>query len=358
MKLLLVGTDRDIFKAGTAVRNRIARFGSEHTDALDSIVLSTKKHGAASSQELAQNVHVHPTNSISRFLYGIDALQIARKLLRPDAISAQDPFETGLVALLIARHFHIPLMVEVHTDFLAPSFARHSLLNHLRVMIAGFVLRRASGGYVVSEKLKRELQERYRLSIPIDVLPIYVDTSRFASVMHTQHPRFATALLWVGRLEEEKNPVLALHAFIDARKAGHNVGLTIVGAGSLLEQLKSIVKQEDVEEWVEFPGHVLDVLPFYKTADLLLVTSTYEGYGMVIVEALSAKIPVLSSDVGVARESGAIISDSSKYASALISWLSGPRNPGILSLQTYQNEEEYFARVAALYATPVGKSRV
>ena len=120
-------------------------------------------------------------------------------------------------------------MIEMHTDFLAPSFAKHSLLNRLRVFIAGYVLRRAAGGYAVSEKLAQAVKEKYHLKVPIGVLPIYVDTKRYASLAHVPHPRFSTALLWVGRLEEEKNPMLALDAFVTACREGLDAGLTLRG---------------------------------------------------------------------------------------------------------------------------------
>jgi len=352
---MLIGTDRMIFTPESAVRRRITRFGSAYTQALDSIVFSTRSHKIATAQTLAPAVHAYPTNSRSRLLYGWNAFCIARRLPRPDAVSAQDPFETGLAALFIARYFGVPLMVEMHTDFLAPSFGRHSLLNRVRLMIAGYVLRHAAGGYAVSERICTAVRERYHVKVPLDVLPIYVDTARFASLVHTRHPRFNTALLWVGRLEEEKNPRLALDALVAARGAGFDAGLTFVGGGNLMEQLKNQARQCGVAQWVEFAGQAGDVLPYYASADVLLVTSAYEGYGMVIVEALAAGVPVLSTDVGIAREAGAVIAGSAKeqYAEALVHWLKNTHERGVLKFNPYASEDEYFSRVAALYASIV-----
>ncbi|MDR3547300.1 MAG: glycosyltransferase [Candidatus Pacebacteria bacterium] len=301
---MLIGTDRAIFASDSAVRERIARLGSSYTDGLDSIVLSARKHGISEPQELAPKVHAYPTNSRSRLLYGWDALRVAKRVSRPDIVSAQDPFETGLAALFISRFWKVPLAVEIHTDFLAPSFTKHSLLNRLRVLIAGYVLRRAAGGYAVSDDLRDRIVARYHLVKPFQVLPIYTDVSRFAPVAHTKHSRFETALLWVGRMEEEKNPERALEALVAALRAGFNVGLTFVGDGSLRTALEARAQREHVSEWVEFVGRVTDVAPYYATADLLLVTSEYEGYGMVIVEALAAGVPVLSTNVGIAKEAG------------------------------------------------------
>jgi glycosyltransferase involved in cell wall biosynthesis len=355
---MLIGTDRGIFAPDTVVRHRIARLGSGYTDALDSIVLSTRKHGVSESQELAPKVHAHPTNSFSRLFYVRDAVRIARKLERPGVISAQDPFETGLVALFISRYWKVPLAVEVHTDFLAPAFAKHSLLNWVRVRIAGYVLSQAAGGYAVSQKIKDSVRARYRAAPPLEVLPIYTDVSRFAALTHEKHSRFQTALLWVGRMEREKNPERALDALVAARRAGFDVGLTFVGTGRLRASLEEKVRRENVAEWVEFVGTVSNPLPsplpYYATADLLLVTSEYEGFGLVIVEALAAGVPVLSTDVGVAREAGAQIAEGN-FSESLIEWLkhmdldSGSRTRGVLKLSIYANEDEYLSRVVACY---------
>ncbi len=345
---MLIGTDRNIFTNGSLVQRRIARLGSEYLKGLDSIVFSMRGHNIKGPQELAPAVHAHPTNSRSRFFYGCDAIRIAKRLPRPDIVSAQDPFETGLVALRIARHFKVPLSVEVHTDFISPSFARSSFLNHLRVMAAGYVLRRANRIYVVSERVKEKIQEKYNLAVPISVLPIYTDTKRFSAVKHSQHPKFKTALLWVGRFEKEKNPILALRALAYARGKGYDAGLTFVGSGRLEKILKKQTHKLDLDEYVEFVGWVQDLASYYANADILLVTSEYEGYGMALVEALSAGVPVLSTGVGIAQEAGAFIADNN-YCQSLIVWLEGDRAQGRLKLHSYMSEDEYMAAVKAYY---------
>ena len=57
------------------------------------------------------------------------------------------------------------------------------------------------------------------------------------------------------------------------------------------------------EPWVE--KHVL--YSYYKTADLFLLTSLYEGYGLTLAEANAAGSKIISTDVGISREVGAKI---------------------------------------------------
>ena len=353
---MLIGTDRNIFTASSVVRRRIVLLATTHFDSVTSIVFSARSHKISQKIEDG-NFHAYPTSSRSRLLYGWDAFSIARRLERPDIVSAQDPFETGLVALFISRLYGVPLAVEVHTDFLAPSYRRHLLLNKARVVIAGYVLKRAAGGYAVSQKMKDSIVKHYNLKVPFSVLPIYIDLSRFEEIAQKKESEYGARtklenderiLLWVGRMEPEKNPVLALEAFIQARQKGHNIRLIFVGSGSLLEAVKRKVAEARLTEYVEFTETFVDPVPFYAKADLLLVTSEYEGYGMVVVEALAAKVPVLSTDVGIAREAGADIV-SGDFATALDNWLVREPKAVRLQLRSYSNEEEYLLKVAKCY---------
>jgi len=86
--------------------------------------------------------------------------------------------------------------------------------------------------------------------------------------------------------------------------------------------------------------------PYYKLADLVLVTSRYEGFGAVIVEALSAGKPVLSTDVGIAKEAGAIITSSEQYSKALTEWFRSGPHRGELMLRVDSDIRSYMFRLA------------
>ena len=90
-----------------------------------------------------------------------------------------------------------------------------------------------------------------------------------------------------------------------------------------------------------------DVAPYYALTDLVLFPSKYDGYGMVIIEALAAGKPVLSTDVGIAREAGAIIAKPEEFPNALLEWFkSGPRTAELKNYQ-YKNFDEYIAAYCA-----------
>lgn len=98
----------------------------------------------------------------------------------------------------------------------------------------------------------------------------------------------------VGSIKQEKNHSLLLRAF--AQIDHPNARLMLVGDGEGREALLSLATELGVSSRVIFAGFRPDPTPFYKTADLFVLSSDYEGFGNVIVEALSCGTPVVSTD--------------------------------------------------------------
>lgn len=240
---------------------------------------------------------------------GESSVQAAIRILREtkredfDMVSAQDPFFVGLLAWRVARRARARLNVQVHADLDAQGALRH--------VLAQLVLRHADSVRVVSHKIQTQVQ-RLGVRAPIVVLPLYVDLGRYKAVVR-QPERM---VLWVGRFEPEKDPLLA----IDVIKKIPGAKLVMLGQGSLERILKEKAKGMDVE----FPGWQ-DPLPYLARAGAVLCTSVQESWGLSMVEALAAGVPVVAPDVGVAREAGAIVVPRGELARAVIEALTSGR---------------------------------
>ncbi len=99
-------------------------------------------------------------------------------------------------------------------------------------------------------------------------------------------------ILFIGRLVEEKNPCAALEIF--SKLSNKQCLLEIIGDGNLLEKLQEKANKLSITERVNFVGKQDDILPFIQKADALILTSKYEGFGMVLVEAIAVGVPVIS----------------------------------------------------------------
>jgi glycosyltransferase involved in cell wall biosynthesis len=98
-------------------------------------------------------------------------------------------------------------------------------------------------------------------------------------------------ILWIGRLEPQKDAGLALDV---ARALGGSVHLTMLGDGAQVAEIDRRIAAEKLP--VTRIGYVANAAPYLAGADALLITSLYEGGPAVAVEALAQGVPVVSTD--------------------------------------------------------------
>ena len=112
-----------------------------------------------------------------------------------------------------------------------------------------------------------------------------------------------------SRLEVEKNIDLAIKAFKEVVQKIPKAGLIIVGKGSEQGRLEALCLRLSLKQSVVFEpwADKQTLASYYKTADLFLNTSLFEGYGMTFVEAKAAGCKIVSTDVGIAPETEAIL---------------------------------------------------
>jgi glycosyltransferase involved in cell wall biosynthesis len=101
-------------------------------------------------------------------------------------------------------------------------------------------------------------------------------------------------IVTVGSMKAQKNHVLLMRAFAQLDRP--DARLMFVGDGPRRNGLMALAQNLGIANQVIFAGFHLDPTPFYKTADLFVLSSDYEGFGNVIVEALACGTPVVSTD--------------------------------------------------------------
>jgi glycosyltransferase involved in cell wall biosynthesis len=145
-------------------------------------------------------------------------------------------------------------------------------------------------------------------------------------------------ILWIGRLEPQKDPQLALQTIQDMD--GH---LTMLGEGALGEEIKRQISAKGLENKVTLAGYAPQIEPYLAAADALLITSRYEGGPAVAVEALAQGVPVVSTDCSyllhdliTTAEAGRIVASRNSHdlAVALALVCASPRAPEKLQALT------------------------
>lgn len=146
-------------------------------------------------------------------------------------------------------------------------------------------------------------------------------------------------LIAVGSLKEQKDYPTLLLAVKQVIETGEDVSLLILGTGPLQQALEEQRRVLQLEDQVHFGGFVADPGPFYRAAGLFILSSAWEGFGNVIVEAMAAGIPVVSTDCrsGPAEilENGRYgrlvpVGDAQALAAAILASLVSAQTPEVL----------------------------
>ena len=306
----MISTDKGLFEDGAPVRARLLE-QSELVSSIDVVVL-TPKGERFKKTKLGKRLTLHPTASTGRFAYLSDAYNISKEILRTEVegkwlITTQDPFFIGALGYILSRQFHTPLHLQLHTDPSNLIWKTARLRNRFEVLIARFLLTHADGVRVVSERVRHFVLALGVSPEKITVVPIWVDVKKFEKGvaqfdLHRSYPSFSRIILSMGRLEPEKNYFKLIKVFAQILKAHDDTMLLIVGSGSERERLTILVRSLGIENAVVLLPWARDVVSYYKTSDIYVQPSFYEGWGMAVIEAMSAGLPVVMTDVGCAGE--------------------------------------------------------
>lgn len=107
----------------------------------------------------------------------------------------------------------------------------------------------------------------------------------------------------VGRLHPDKDQTTLIKGFAKALpELPSGALLAIMGSGRLEDQLKQLAVDLNVADSVIFLGQVANGRRYFKAFDLFVLSSDHEPFGMVLLEAMAAGVPVIATDCGGARE--------------------------------------------------------
>ena len=169
-------------------------------------------------------------------------------------------------------------------------------------------LDRSSGIIVINKTEYQQFQQRYPHK-KIVLIPNAIDTTKYTTARdHGFKKRYnidphAKLMLIVGRIDPQKNQLALVERFHSIKN--NNTQLLLLGPvtnAHYYQQIQSVIAQQDLSQQVHIiPGlepHHSDLVQAYLNADLFLLPSIHEPFGIVALEAMAAKCPVLANPVG------------------------------------------------------------
>ena len=244
---------------------------------------------------------------------GIEVLRLPQKLMsRIRLINAKA--DSGAIL-----HTHLP-HAELFCLFFLRNTAKLVTTRHLagpysrRIpefigkILLNLVVARSKCVIAISEVVKEDIKNKTRilrtsgkklcvihygfsLAMPTDFVSLRSRVSR------NQNRRIVLGT--ISRLEKQKN----LETLIRAIKLlDYKVELKIIGEGSQGDFLKSLVNTLELQDCVTFLGKTREVKEFLDSVDIFVLSSKYEGFGIVLVEAASRGKPILASNLQICKE--------------------------------------------------------
>lgn len=297
------------------------------------IVLAPHSYKAANNEKLG-NLEVHRfkyflPSKLQRLAYGagiipnvkssfLAKMQIpnflmseymsARKLIKkykPDILHAHWLIPQGILAVFLKKIYKIPLVVTVHGSDLFP------LKNPVFKSLQKTVLENCDACTVNSVATKNEIIARFpQFKNKIIIIPMGVDVKKFSAKTANKPKKYKNKkmILFVGRLNEQKGVEYLIKSVPYIKKNHPSIKLLIIGEGSYRTHLENVARSLNVRKNADFLWGIphSKITDYYRMSDIFVLPSITsrigtEGLGLVLLEAMAAKAPVIGTNTGGIR---------------------------------------------------------
>ncbi len=260
---------------------------------------------------VAENISFHEVNvnTYPLFEYPNYSLNLTSKMVDVVKYEQLDllhvhyaiPHATSAVLarqILASEGFRIPVVTTLHgTDITIvgrdPSFQP----------VVNYSINESDGVTAVSDYLRRETYERFDIRSEIEVIPNFVDTNRFRRLDKDHFkralcPNGEKLLIHVSNFRPVKNAAQVVEVFHRLRSEKKNVKLLLVGDGPDRTTAERLARDLGVFDDVRFLGKQEPIEELLSIADIFVMPSGSETFGLAALEAMSCSIPVVASNIG------------------------------------------------------------
>jgi len=235
-----------------------------------------------------------------------DMLEFLRKE-KVDIIHSHGMASMAILSLTAARALKVPHVLTFHTmaneaiRYYSPIPVREDIMVELVWTYLRNMLKRPEVVIAPSAPVKQELEDHGVIMKACEVVPTGVDCRRFTPEKYDKKflERYGfggkRVMLHVGRLSMEKRLDIVLDAVAALSSKMPDLRLLVVGTGPAMEQYKRKVSDLGIADRVAFTGFLPDdELPIaYASCEALVISSTFETQGLVVLEALASGTPVV-----------------------------------------------------------------
>ena len=318
---------------------RIAIFSDTYTPDINGVATSTKilkdeliNHGhevlvVTSELPSDSDYDDDPNDNILRVpgleiqaLYGYRACNIYSfkgmkeiKSMNIEVIHVQTEFGIGIFGRIVGEALNIPVVYTYHTmwadysHYVNPinSTAIDGLIKKAITRISKFYGDKSAELIVPSIKTKEAL-EKYGLHKNMHIIPTGLELDKFDpknkddklinQIKEKYGIKDQFIVTFLGRIAKEKSIDVLIDAMKEIVKENDNILCLIVGGGPYLDELKELVKDDQIEKYIIFTGPKLsqEVPSYYHLSNVFVSASVTETQGLTYIEAMASGIPAVA----------------------------------------------------------------
>ena len=258
---------------------------------------------------------------------------------KPDIAHSHHPFLLGYTAIRIAHHYGMPIVFTHHTryeDYTHYAPGDSLALKRFVVQLSTGYCNLCDQVFAPSQSIA-DLLALQGVTTPISVVPTGVDGTLYATAsgsrFRQEHkiPEDAYVVGHVGRLAPEKNLSFLVKAVRQYLLKNERAWFLVVGNGPSAAEIKTLFSEGELNGRICLTGSLSgqELVDAYHAMDVFAFSSKTETQGMVLVEAMTAGIPVVALDASGVREvvrdriNGCLLNSEDEEAfSAALHWIS------------------------------------
>jgi len=345
---------------------RLLKQYAGHEDLQADVLTSAPKPGNV-TEEFAENIAIYKVGIHKKQLHHwrrteviewlIRAGFVYRKLLREnkyDLIHAFFGFPTGW--LCYRRADKLPYIISLRGSDVPGEHGRLQLDYKILGPVFRAIWKNAAALVACSQGLK-DRALRFMPAASIEVIPNGVELDKFYPSRKNEEPE-KLRLITVGRLSVTKRIEMLIGAVEVLNRNGCKLHLTVVGGGSMEQQLKDTVLQKGLGEVIEFRGRIdtEDMPHAYRQSDVFVSASMQEGMSNAMLEAMASGLPIVTTRCEGVEElvtdNGIVVeqSDAEAIAAAIRQLAAAPQTQRRMALAGRGHAERFaWSRTAEEY---------
>lgn len=222
--------------------------------------------------------------------YGLDLIHVHYAI--PHAYAAYFAKQ-----ILLDKGIHLPVITTLHgTDITLVG------VHPAYKPAVEFSINKSDRVTSVSESLKQETYEYFSIKNEIEVIPNFIDNTQFdldetCNCRDSLSSEREKVIIHVSNLRKVKRVDDVIRVFYEIQKEVDSK-LIIVGEGPEWENVASLIDELGISDKVKSLGKINDLYSILCSADLFLLPSQKESFGLAALEAMAARVPVISSNAG------------------------------------------------------------